>query len=123
MKPIEPGCLALVIKGVHTGKTVRCQSSHVYGDRVIAPDGKEYLFQPLDEVGGATCWLVIGDLTALHVNRELVKGGKGWGFLPERALMRIDSEGDDELIDEFAMEECANHMLEQMNKEGVKRLW
>lgn len=122
MKPLVPGCLAMVIKGPHTGKTVRCQSRHDKDSFVEAPDGNTYQFKP-KRTDGAFSWLVIGDLKARNPNGNKIKSGSGWGMLPEHALMRIDSEGDDELIEEFAMEECANHMEWQMAQEGVKRLW
>lgn len=124
MKPIEAGCLAIVIAGTHTGKNVRCVSCHRAGDEISAPDGNRYKFNPNDRSkDGRPCWVVIGNLSAVRDDGEPLKTGKGWGILPEDALLRIDSEGDDELIEEFAMEECAFQMEQQMKKEGVKRLW
>lgn len=123
MKPIVAGCMALVIIGRDTGKTVRCEKRYMPGEMVQAPDGKEYEYSPTGQWSTIPGWLCVGSIKAVNANGGFIDNGRGWGMYAEPALLRIDSEGDDELIEEFAMEECANVMDEQMNAEGVKRLW
>lgn len=121
MKPIEAGCLALIISGKDIGKTVRCVSSHYHGEVITLPNG--VTTRLIDEAKKGTPWLCIGSVHAKGSDGKKFKDGAGFAFFPEPRLLRIDSEGDDELIEEFAMEEAGFIMEEMMISEGVKRLW
>lgn len=120
LKPIVPGCLALVIRGPDTGKSVRVISLHHSGELVDLPNGDRRLFKPKIGVSG---WLCIGDVSARTSSVSKEDSLKGFAMYHEKSLVRIDAEGDDDLIDEFGMEEYADVMAKQMGDEGVKRLW
>ncbi|QHJ80211.1 MAG: hypothetical protein [Bacteriophage sp.] len=120
MKPIIAGCLALVISGTDTGKTVRALSRHKSGDVIDLPNGQRAQVRQMGDVAG---WLCIGNVHAVDDHKKPYPDGAGFALYHEKALMRIDAEGDDDLIEEFGMEECANVMEEQMKREGIKRLW
>lgn len=121
LKPIVPGCLALVISGPDVGKSVRVVSHHEDGSQVDLPNGTE---RRLDLRGKAShAWLCLGNVNAVGVDKKPQPGCSGFAMYLEKILMRIDAEGDDELVDEFRQEAFSEVMAEQMAKEGVKRLW
>lgn len=122
MKPIVPGCLAMIIAGEFAGKTVRCDSGYYAGEMVRTPDGGKHKYTPMTD-HNERGWLCIGNIIAKIESEGEKHTFPGYGMIRESKLLRIDSEGDDELIEEFAMEECANVMEEQMKKEGIRRLW
>lgn len=121
MKPIIPNCLALVISGKDTGKTVRAISRHEDGSMIDLPNGTE---RNLNLQGKADhAWLCLGNVHAVGTDKKPQPGCSGFAMYLEAMLMRIDAEGDDDLIEEFASEAWADVMAEQMKKEGIKRLW
>ena len=112
--------MALVVAGKHTGKSVRCQSRHFDGGAIFIP----CVYMGMLTVNEKSAfWLVVGDVGLVTASGKKVKGGEGYGILPEYALLRVDSEGDDELNEEFGTEEAGFIMEEMMIREGVKRLW
>lgn len=120
LKPIVPGCLALVIRGPDTGKSVRVISLHHSGEVIDLPNGGRRLFEP---ESGRSGWLCIGDVSARTNSGGKEDSLKGFAMYNEKSLVRIDCEGDDELVDDFRQEAFSEVMAEQMAKEGVKRLW
>lgn len=95
MKPIEPGCRALIINAVHKeniGKMVTAITTVAPGEPITLSDGAYAV-----NIDPYPVWLVEGDLIV------------GWGenlmrspqaFIEERNLMRLDNNFDDELDDE-----------------------
>lgn len=123
LKPIVPGCLAMIIKGEFSGRSVRCVSAHKPGEVVEMPDGKKYKYTPGNDNGDVPGWLVIGDVKGKVTFEGVASEKSGFGMVAETSLIRIDAEGDDDLVDEFRQEAFSEVMAEQMAKEGVKRLW
>ena len=76
MKPIEPGCLALVLVGEYSGQVVTVGHRAICGE--IAPNGAVYWNGSCEHV-----WLVYGDVVSKT-------GGHGWAYAREKSLMRID---------------------------------
>lgn len=85
MKPIEPGCLAMIIKGISTGTIVTVT-------RACTPEDYEYLSKHrlIKQVWWHCEGKVKVNLAVTHEEKEVKTS-----FWPENYLMRIDGKFDE----------------------------